>query len=111
MTSFTTYLSPYIPNNVIFDIVVPLEHCGSTCWSAYLSEDGVNDGSQFLLVALLQPVVVRGSNGGRQAQGLGLWLRGPFHTGRTPSPERLDLLLDGTLEERQSSLEGKEAEK
>lgn len=46
---------------------------------AYLSKDGVNDGSQFPPVSLLQSRLVRVSHGGGQAQGLGLWLRRPLH--------------------------------
>lgn len=47
---------------------------------AYLSEDGVNDGPQLPPVSLLQPHLVWVSHWGGQAQGLGLWLRGPLHT-------------------------------
>lgn len=67
---------------------------------SYLSEDWVDDGSQLPPVSLLQPEVLGVSDGGRQTQGLGLGLRRPLYARWTPSPEWLNLLLDGTLEDR-----------
>lgn len=95
-TSVNLYIQTHVINAMFRSALTPRLPRSES----YLSEDWVDDGSQLPPVSLLHPEVLGVSNGGRQTQGLGLVLRRPLYACWTPSPEWLNLLLDGTLKDR-----------